>query len=95
MLGSVGEQGAGAGVALLAAVNRFKFLKTVTPGQDLRGLVVMDVRAGRIIAERHQLHALQPITRKVSGQRRSLQMHIPTMPSKARQTLKPSLPTSK
>ena len=36
MLGSAGPQGAGAGVALLAAVNRFKFLKTVTPGQDLR-----------------------------------------------------------
>ena len=36
MLGSSGPQGAGAGVALLAAVNRFKFLKTVTPGQNLR-----------------------------------------------------------
>jgi 3-hydroxyacyl-[acyl-carrier-protein] dehydratase len=36
MLGSTGPQGAGAGVALLAAVNRFKFLKTVTPGQNLR-----------------------------------------------------------
>jgi 3-hydroxyacyl-[acyl-carrier-protein] dehydratase len=36
MLGSTGPQGAGAGVALLAAVNRFKFLKTVTPGQSLR-----------------------------------------------------------
>jgi 3-hydroxyacyl-[acyl-carrier-protein] dehydratase len=36
MLGSAGQQGAGAGVALLAAVNWFKFLKTVTPGQNLR-----------------------------------------------------------
>jgi 3-hydroxyacyl-[acyl-carrier-protein] dehydratase len=36
MLGSAGPRGAGAGVALLAAVNRFKFLKTVTPGQNLR-----------------------------------------------------------
>jgi 3-hydroxyacyl-[acyl-carrier-protein] dehydratase len=36
MLGSAGPHGAGAGVALLAAVNRFKFLKTVTPGQTLR-----------------------------------------------------------
>jgi 3-hydroxyacyl-[acyl-carrier-protein] dehydratase len=36
MLGSTGPQGAGAGAALLAAVNRFKFLKTVTPGQSLR-----------------------------------------------------------
>jgi 3-hydroxyacyl-[acyl-carrier-protein] dehydratase len=36
MLGSTGPQGAGAGAALLAAVNRFKFLRTVTPGQSLR-----------------------------------------------------------
>jgi 3-hydroxyacyl-[acyl-carrier-protein] dehydratase len=36
MLGSTGPQGAGTGVALLAAVNRFKFLKPVTPGQNLR-----------------------------------------------------------
>jgi len=36
MLGSAGPQVSGAGVALLAAVNRFKFLKTVTPGQTLR-----------------------------------------------------------
>ena len=35
-MGSAAPQGAGAGVALLAAVNRFKFLKTVTPGQNLR-----------------------------------------------------------
>ena len=36
MLGSAGPQASGRGVALLAAVNRFKFLKTVTPGQNLR-----------------------------------------------------------
>ena len=36
MLGSTGPRVAGAGVALLAAVNRFKFLKTVIPGQNLR-----------------------------------------------------------
>lgn len=39
MLGSATLQVAarsGGGVALLAAVNRFKFLKPVTPGQDLR-----------------------------------------------------------
>jgi 3-hydroxyacyl-[acyl-carrier-protein] dehydratase len=36
MLGSAGLQACGGGVALLAAVNRFKFLKTVTPGQNLR-----------------------------------------------------------
>jgi 3-hydroxyacyl-[acyl-carrier-protein] dehydratase len=37
MLGSAAPQtDAGQGVALLAAVNRFKFLKPVTPGQELR-----------------------------------------------------------
>ena len=39
MLGSAAPQGAAGssgGVALLAAVNRFKFLKPVTPGQELR-----------------------------------------------------------
>jgi len=36
MLGSAGRQGTGGGVALLAAVNRFKFLKPVSPGQELR-----------------------------------------------------------
>ncbi|MGA2744245.1 MAG: 3-hydroxyacyl-ACP dehydratase FabZ [Candidatus Sulfotelmatobacter sp.] len=35
MLGSAGPQ-PGAGVALLAAVNRFKFLKPVRPGKELR-----------------------------------------------------------
>ena len=30
------DAGAGGGVALLGAVNRFKFLKPVTPGQELR-----------------------------------------------------------
>jgi 3-hydroxyacyl-[acyl-carrier-protein] dehydratase len=39
MLGSAARQNKGEkneGVALLAAVNRFKFLKPVTPGQELR-----------------------------------------------------------
>lgn len=39
MLGSAAAQGSDknpGGVALLAAVNRFKFLKPVTPGQELR-----------------------------------------------------------
>jgi 3-hydroxymyristoyl/3-hydroxydecanoyl-(acyl carrier protein) dehydratase len=38
MLGSAMQAAAGSkgGVALLAAVNRFKFLKPVTPGQELR-----------------------------------------------------------
>jgi 3-hydroxymyristoyl/3-hydroxydecanoyl-(acyl carrier protein) dehydratase len=35
MLGSADPQGAGE-LALLAAVNRFKFFKSVTPGQELR-----------------------------------------------------------
>jgi 3-hydroxyacyl-[acyl-carrier-protein] dehydratase len=36
MLGSAGASGAAGGIALLAAVNRFKFLKAVTPGQEIR-----------------------------------------------------------
>ena len=38
MLGSAAQAAVGGtgGVALLAAVNRFKFLKPVTPGQELR-----------------------------------------------------------
>jgi 3-hydroxyacyl-[acyl-carrier-protein] dehydratase len=37
MLGSAAPSvSAGAGMALLAAVNRFKFLKPVTPGRELR-----------------------------------------------------------
>jgi 3-hydroxyacyl-[acyl-carrier-protein] dehydratase len=36
MMGSAGPPKAGSGIALLAAVNRFKFLKPVTPGQELR-----------------------------------------------------------
>lgn len=36
MLGSAGSQEVASGIALLAAVNRFKFLKPVTPGQELR-----------------------------------------------------------
>ncbi len=37
-MGSAAPQGAeqSTGVALLAAVNRFKFFKPVTPGQELR-----------------------------------------------------------
>jgi 3-hydroxyacyl-[acyl-carrier-protein] dehydratase len=35
MLGSAAPQGSG-GLALLAAVNRFKFFKPVTPGRELR-----------------------------------------------------------
>jgi 3-hydroxymyristoyl/3-hydroxydecanoyl-(acyl carrier protein) dehydratase len=33
---SAGTANSGEGIALLAAVNRFKFLKLVTPGQELR-----------------------------------------------------------
>ena len=36
MLGSARPQVAPSGIALLAAVNRFKFLKPVSPGQSLR-----------------------------------------------------------
>jgi 3-hydroxyacyl-[acyl-carrier-protein] dehydratase len=36
MLGSAASEPSGEGVALLAAVNRFKFLKPVSPGQELR-----------------------------------------------------------
>jgi len=36
MLGSAGPQGAEGGIALLAAVNRFKFLKAVMPGKEIR-----------------------------------------------------------
>ena len=36
MLGSASGQVDGEGVALLAAVNRFKFLRPVSPGQELR-----------------------------------------------------------
>jgi beta-hydroxyacyl-ACP dehydratase FabZ len=51
MLGSAAAQMAGAtgaGVALLAAVNRFKFLKTVTPGQQLRIETKKMTEAGRM-----------------------------------------------
>ena len=51
MLGSVTAQMAGAtgaGVALLAAVNRFKFLKIVTPGQQLRIETKKMTEAGRM-----------------------------------------------
>ncbi len=36
MLGSAAPQGSGRSGPLLAAVNRFKFFKPVTPGQELR-----------------------------------------------------------
>ena len=48
MLGSSGQQGTGGGVALLAAVNRFKFLKPVTPGQELRIETKKMTEAGRM-----------------------------------------------
>ncbi len=51
MLGSAAPQadaGAGAGVALLGAVNRFKFLKPVTPGQELRIETKKMTEAGRM-----------------------------------------------
>ena len=50
MLGSAAAQTAGAtgGVALLAAVNRFKFLKIVTPGQQLRIETKKMTEAGRM-----------------------------------------------
>jgi 3-hydroxyacyl-[acyl-carrier-protein] dehydratase len=51
MLGSAAPQadaGAGGGVALLGAVNRFKFLKPVTPGQELRIETRKMTEAGRL-----------------------------------------------
>ena len=48
MLGSAGSQTSGAGVVLLAAVNRFKFLKPVTPGQELRIETKKLTEAGRM-----------------------------------------------
>lgn len=51
MLGSAAAQMAAAtaeGVVLLAAVNRFKFLKTVTPGQQLRIETKKMTEAGRM-----------------------------------------------
>src|SRR5947208_12134648 len=62
---------------------------------QVHGFGIMNVLGRRVVAERHDLDPLHPMTRNVSGQRRSLQMHIPTTASKARHTLKPSLPTSK
>jgi len=44
----VGEAVAGDGVALLGAVNRFKFLKPVTPGQELRIETKKMTEAGRM-----------------------------------------------
>ena len=56
MLGSAASQAsdkpnegvAGGGVALLGAVNRFKFLKPVTPGQELRIETRKMTEAGRM-----------------------------------------------
>ena len=49
MLGSAASQGkTGGAVALLGAVNRFKFLKTVTPGQELRIETKMLTEVGRM-----------------------------------------------
>ena len=51
MLGSaapLSDAGAGGGVALLGAVNRFKFLKPVTPGQELRIETKKMTEAGRM-----------------------------------------------
>ena len=52
MLGSAAPQAADkstAEVALLAAVNRFKFLKPVTPGQELRVETKKLTEAGRLV----------------------------------------------
>jgi 3-hydroxyacyl-[acyl-carrier-protein] dehydratase len=51
MLGSAAPQAGGktgGGVALLGAVNRFKFLKAVTPGQQLRIETKMLTEVGRM-----------------------------------------------
>jgi 3-hydroxyacyl-[acyl-carrier-protein] dehydratase len=48
MLGSTEPQLAGAGLALLAAVNRFKFLKTVIPGQTLRVETIKLTQVGQM-----------------------------------------------
>jgi len=42
------DDGVGGGVALLGAVNRFKFLKPVTPGQELRIETKKMTEAGRM-----------------------------------------------
>lgn len=47
MLGSATQEGA-TGVALLAAVNRFKFLKPVTPGQEIRMETTKLTAAGKM-----------------------------------------------
>jgi 3-hydroxyacyl-[acyl-carrier-protein] dehydratase len=52
MLGSAAPQSAGkglGGVALLAAINRFKFLKPVTPGQELRIETKKLTEAGQLV----------------------------------------------
>ena len=50
MLGSADPQVSGGGVALLAAVNRFKFLKPVSPGQELRIETKKLAEAGRMVS---------------------------------------------
>jgi 3-hydroxyacyl-[acyl-carrier-protein] dehydratase len=48
MLGSANPQASGEGVALLAAVNRFKLLKPVSPGQQLRIETRKVIEVGRM-----------------------------------------------
>ena len=48
MLGSAAGDKTGGGSALLGAVNRFKFLKPVTPGQELRIETKMLTELGRM-----------------------------------------------
>lgn len=47
---------------------------------------------GRVEADENHLGVCRAITRYVSGHRRSLQMHIPKIPPKNRQTRKPESP---
>lgn len=48
MMGAAGAPGAARGMALLAAVNRFKFLKAVTPGQEIRIETKMLTEVGKM-----------------------------------------------
>ncbi len=48
MLGSAGPGAGAGGIALLAAVNRFKFLKAVTPGQEIRIETKMLTEVGKM-----------------------------------------------
>jgi len=60
MLGSgttqAGDKGPGT-MALLAAVNRFKFLKPVTPGQELRVETTKLTEAGQLVCIAGTVHA--------------------------------------